>query len=88
MRHRNKANINEEELQISKAVGIALGYFDFVIEALKPAGIDMEFCMSNQAVKSLKLLTSELHVIGKSLMVRPFPTQMISPVTKSITQVA
>lgn len=61
MRYRNKANINEEEVQISESVGVSLGNFVFVVEALKPASIDMEFCMSDQTVKSFDLLTSEPH---------------------------
>ena len=61
MRNRNKANIGEEEVQISKSVSVPLGNFDFVVETFKPAGVDMEFCMSDQTVKSFDLLASELH---------------------------
>lgn len=61
MRNRHKSNINEEEVQISESVGVPLGHFDFVIEALELAGIDMKIGMSNQAVKSFDLLASELH---------------------------
>ena len=61
MRYRNKTNVSEEEVQISKSVSVPLGNFDFVVEALKPAGIDMEFCMSDQTVKSFDLLASKPH---------------------------
>lgn len=61
MRYRNKTNVSEEEVQISETVSVPLGDFDFVVEAFKFAGVDMEHRMSDQSVKAFDLLASEFH---------------------------
>ncbi len=61
MMDRNKADIGKKEVKISEAVSIAFSDFDFVVKALKPACIDMEFGVSNQAIEAFNLLPSKFH---------------------------